>query len=219
MINLFKRKKSTINSIIIPDFGWKKKNSSKTLIQWENPEQTIFLSLNYFDSEPDLPSLKKIELVRDFYRGQIIQHNGGLIQADFSELKNYKTIKTIFKIPQQPAGMVYLGSLTIPFHNCSYVIKIQAPEIGITGIRDSTVADQLLKEGIITTGENGFENWFSDPYRSAFKKGTLMNKSEAPIYDTDFESHPLSQTRKLLAEIEKSIDFKPQLKKLRTFEK
>lgn len=217
MLNIFKRKKSTINSITIPDFGWKKEKSTKTIIQWVNPEQTIFLSLNYFESEPDLPSLKKTALVRDFYRGQIIQHNGGLIEADLFELKNYQTIRTIFKIPQQPSGIVYLASLTIPFNNCSYVIKIQAPEIGETGIRESTISDQLLKDGTIKIGENGFENWFLDPYRKEFNKGTLMNKSEDSIYDPYFENHPLTQARKLISEIEKQIEFKPQLEKLKKF--
>ncbi len=214
MIRFFNRRKSNINSITIPDFGWKKKNSTKNIIQWENPEQTLFLSLNYFESEPDLPSLKKIDLVRDFYRGQIIQHNGGLIQADFSELSTYKAIRTIFKIPQKPSGIVYLASLTIPFKNCSYVIKIQAPEIEDVGLRDSTIRERLMKEGII----NLKENWFIDPYRSNFKKGTLMNRSEEPVHDMNFENHPLSQARKLISEIEEKIIFKPQLKKLKGYD-
>ena len=53
-------------------------------------------------------------------------------------------IKTIFKFPQDPTGMTYLGSYTIPFKKYSYVIKIQAPELGVTGMRDSIIAAKFL---------------------------------------------------------------------------
>jgi hypothetical protein len=177
------------------------------------------LSVNYFDTNPDLPSITKIDVIRDFYRDQISKYNGGLIQVDVIELENYEAIKTIFKIPQEPSGMVYLASLTIPFQNCSYVIKIQAPEIEMIGERDSIIATRLVKEKKIFVGGNGYENWLSDPYDNAFDKGTLMNKSEEVIYDIDFENHPLTQARKLISQIEEEIEFKPKLEKLNKFEK
>lgn len=209
----FNRKKSTINSILIPDFGWIKEKSTKKQIQWINPDQPIALTLNYFDAKPDLPSLKEIDTLRHFYRKQLVGHQGGLIEVEYIELDTYNAIRTLFKIPQKPSGTVYLASLTIPFKTCSYVIKIQAPEIGRTGIRDSIIADRLLKEGIIYNGENGYENWFSDPYDTTFKNGTLMNTSEDAIYDTEFENHPLTQARKLISQIESEIEFKPELQK------
>ena len=215
----FIKYKSTIDSIVVPDFGWEKVKTGEDAIQWINPEKTIALHLNFFEKKPDLPSLKNIEGVRDFYRQQLAQNNGGLIQVDFSELENYRAIQTIFKLPQEPSGMVYLASLTIPFHACSYVIKIQAPEIGITGIRESAVANKLMQEGKITSGENGYENWFSDPYDPNFDKGTLMNKSEEAIYDTDFANHPLTKARKLISQIGKELEFKSDIEKLRTFSK
>jgi len=216
MINFFNRTKSNINSIIIPDFGWEKQKEDKSIIQWINPEQTIALSLNYFNLKPDLPSLKKIDVIRTFYREQISQANGGLIKVDFSDIK-HQAIKTIFKIPQEPSGMVYLASLTIPFKDCSYVIKIQAPEIGMTGMRDSIIADKLMQGGKLDIGENGYKNWFSDPYDSNYSGGTLMNKSEDSIYDVDFENHPLTQARKLIFQIEKEIEFKSEIEKLKQF--
>lgn len=219
MIKLFSRKKATINSISIPTSGWIIEQDNKKIKQWINPEQTIALSINYFDIDPDLPSIRKLDVIRDFYRNQISQQNGGLIQVDVVELGNYEAIKTIFKIPQEPSGVVYLASLTIPFKNCSYVIKLQAPETEMTGERDSAIAARLIQEGKISIGENGYKNWFSDPYDSAFDKGTLMNKSEKIIYDIGFENHPLTQARKLISQIEGEIEFKPKLEKLSKFEK
>jgi hypothetical protein len=217
MINFLKRKKSTIHSIVIPDFGLEKVKEDESIIQWMNPEQTIALSINYFNSKPDIPSLKRMESIRGFYREQVTEHNGGLIQVEFSELKTHQAIRTIFKIPQKPSGMIYLASLTIPFSNCSYVIKIQAPENGVTGMRDTVVANKLIKNGEVSIGKDGYENWSSDPYDSNYDKGTLMNKSEDPMYDVDFENHPLSKARKMLSQIETDIEFKAEIEKLRSF--
>jgi hypothetical protein len=219
MLNFFKRKKQTINSITIPNFGWKKEQSSENLKLWINPEKTMAVSLYYFELEPDLPSINNIDKVRTFYRQQVADENGGLIKVELYEWKGFKTVQTIFKFPQEESGMTYLTSITIPFKNCSYVIKIQAPEIGMTGIRDSVIADRLIQEGKISIGENGFENWMSDPYDDTFNKGILMNKSENSIYDDEFENHPLSLSRKMLSQIEEKIEFKPELKKLEKFEK
>ena len=213
MFNFFSKRKSNIHSIIIPDFNWEKEKEDKEIIHWVNAEQGIALSLNYFYSKPDIPSISKIGQLRDYYRNQIVAHNGGLIQVDLVALKNYQAIKTIFKIPQQPKGVVYLGSLTIPFRDRSYVIKLQALELGMTGVRDAVILDRYLREGKVNV-----DNWSADPYNSTYTKGTLMNKSEAPKYDAEFEDHPLTRIRKYLSEIEENIVFKPELVKLNRFE-
>ena len=215
MIGFFKRKKGDINSISIPNLGWEQKKNDDKIIQWTNPEGNIVLSINYFDSKPDLPSLKQINTVRHFYREQIVEHEGGLIEVNLSKCKDHKAIRTIFKIPLKTSGVIYLASLTIPFRYSSYVIKIQASETGVTGIRDSVVSNRLLNRGEITVGENGFIDWDYDPYHSTFNEGTLMNKSEEIKYDADFKNHPLSIARKLLSQIENGIVFKPEIEKLR----
>ena len=132
---------------------------------------------------------------------------------DLVELKNYQAIKTIFKLPQQPKGVVYLGSLTIPFRDRSYVVKIQALEMGMTGVRESVILDRLLREG-----KANLNNWSFDPYNSTYTKGSLMNKSEEFKYDAEFEDHPLTQVRKYISQIEKNIMFKPEMEKLKKFE-
>ncbi len=218
-MRIFKRKKINIKSVSIPDFGWTINKKDKDIIQWINDEQTMALSLNFFNIKPDLPNSTEISVLRDFYREQIKVANGGLIQVDFVELKNVSAIKTIFKIQQEPSGMTYLASITIPYDNCSYVIKLQAPELGTTGIRDSAIADKLLKEGLISIGDSGYEGWFEDPYNKDFKVGLLMNRSENVKYDLVFPDHPLSQTRLLLNQIENGISFGKELDKIKGYNK
>lgn len=219
MFSLFRKQNATINSISIPNFGWEQVKNDAEMQQWMNPNQSIALSINFFDLKPDLPTATKVDVLRGFYRDQIVAHNGGLIQTDLIDLKSYSVIKTIFKIPQKPTGMVYLASLTIPFKKCSYVVKIQAVEAGTTGMRDTLVADKLFKEGKISLGANSFDGWFSDPYNPSIEGGTRMNLAEDMIYDSMFPEHPLSQARSLLAEIETQIAFADELAKYRKFGK
>ncbi|MFT5819074.1 MAG: hypothetical protein ACI8ZM_000296 [Crocinitomix sp.] len=218
-MKLFNRSKPDINSISFPTFGWRLETKTKAVKYWINEEETMALTVNYFDLEPDLPSIKDIDTLREFYRTQIAEANGGLIQVDLVKIAGYTFIQTLFKIPQEPSGMLYLVSLTIPFENCSYVIKIQAPEFEPTGMRDSIIADKLMQKGEISAGENGYENWMTDPYDPEFKGGTLMNKSEAANYDKDFLDHPLSQARKMIGEIITQLAFKSVLDKAPRFEK
>ncbi len=219
MFNLFKKDKTTIKSVSIPTFGWDRTKEDESINQWINQDQTVTLSINFFDLNPDLPSIQNIEKIRNYYREQIVQANGGLIQVDLVEIDDFKMIKTIFKIQQEGSGITYLTSLTIPFDACSYVVKIQAPEIGVTGMRESIIADRLLKENVIKIDDSGYIGWNEDPYLKDFTKGLPMNLSERSDYDKDFPKHPLSVSRKLIGQIEAEIELKEVLKKIKKFKK
>ncbi|HEX7870705.1 MAG TPA: hypothetical protein VF455_11400 [Chryseobacterium sp.] len=113
--------------------------------------------------------------------------------------------------------MTYIASVTIPFENYSFVIKIQAAEVGTTGIRDTVILNQMLMSGEVTVDEKGLENWFEDPYNSNFKKGTLMNKSEQEKYDAEFPGHPLSIARKAIIEVIQKTVFNSEINQLSAF--
>ena len=218
MFKLFKRKAS-INSVTIPDIGWNISKDERGIKQWINPEQTIALSINFFELKPDLPSLTDLEGLRDFYRKQIVEANGGLIQVDLITINGFEVLKTIFKIRDEGKITTYLTSLTIPFESCSYVIKIQAPEIGVTGFRESITLDKLMKEGVISTTDDELVGWTKDPYSADWKEGNLMNLADQEKYDQEFPKHPLSISRKLITQIEAEISFAEELQKLNKFKK
>lgn len=219
MFSLFKKNKANIKSIEVPDFGWQKVNESDAIIQWINPEETVGVSINFFDLAPDLPTITDLDALRRYYRQSIAAVHGGIIAIDILELKNIPTVSTIFKIPQQPSGITYLAAVTIPFENCSYVVKVQCAEWGTTGIRDAVIGQKLLANGTVTVGANGYENWFSDPYDDTFQGGTLMNQSEQSIYDKEFPDHPLTQARIIVEQLSKGLIFKPELEQLNPFTK
>lgn len=219
MFSLFKKKRISIASVTIPDFGWRKTKDDKSIVQWINPEQTIAISINFFDLVPDLPTIKNIETIRNFYRHLISEVNGGLIEVVLSQKDKVPFLKTILKLPQEHSGIIYIASLTIPFKTCSFVLKVQASEVGITGMRETLIANRLLSENIISVGENGYSNWFSDPYNSSFKGGLLMNKSEHSDYDNEFPKHPLTQVRQIIKQIEDGMQWSQEIETAPAFDK
>jgi hypothetical protein len=216
MFQFFRKQKADIHSITIADFGWTNTKKNNTIIQWINPENTIAISVNFFDIPPNIPTIKSVDVLRQFYRNSVSNINGGLIEVDLLQLKEIPFIKTLIKIPQEPSGITYIASLTLPFKTCSFVLKVQAAETGMTGMRDAFVANSLLSNNpaFIEEIEHG---WSTDPYDNNFKSGTLMNRSEQQIYDIKFPHHPLTQARQLISQIEKDIQLKSEINKLQPF--
>ncbi|RSK47217.1 hypothetical protein [Hymenobacter rigui] len=217
MFSFFKSKKVNINSIHLPDFDYQITLSSSSIIQWSDAEDSIHISKNFFNIPPNIPNTNDITQLRSFYRNSINQVNGGIIEVETFRLQNFDAVRTIFKIPQQPSGMVYLASLTIPFQTCSFVIKAQCNEVDISGIRDTIIAEKLLNEKKIQLDDNGHKGWFIDPYDSALSTGTLMNKSELSEYDSYFPEHPLTLARNIIKAIEENIVFEEEVYKLKSF--
>jgi hypothetical protein len=216
-----KKKKIKVNlhSVTIPAQGWTKVSEDNDAIRWVNPQQSALIVLHFFDKEPDLPTAKDLDYLKKFYRNIAASSNGGTIETDIINIHDIPCVKTIVKVPQQETGMIYIASITIPFENCSYVIKIQANEIGITGMRDAAVLSKLIESGEVKIEDETMTNWFEDPYDSDFSEGTLMNKSELEKYDHEFPEHPLSIARSLLQSIAREILFTPEIKQLSPFKK
>lgn len=217
MFSLFKRKKINIRSVSIPDLGWAKTKNEPSIIQWINPEQTIAVSINFFELPPDIPTIKNVEALRNFYRHSIPGVNAGLIEVELSQKDKLSFVRTIFKLPQEDAGMTYIASLTLPFKTCSFVLKVQAAEIDITGMREALIANRLISTNILSA--NGYSDWSSDPYDNSFQSTTLMNKSEEDRYDNEFPDHPLTQARQILKQIEDGVKWSPALETLPQFDK
>ncbi|MEL6561284.1 MAG: hypothetical protein AAFQ94_24060 [Bacteroidota bacterium] len=217
MMNFFKSSKLRIDYVTIPDFGWNNFHNDEQIRQWVNPEQSIVLSINFFNAKPDIPTVYDANVLRHYYRQQLSQQNGGIVEVDTLQLKDFNAIKTIFKIKNAEDKLIYLASLTIPFHKCSYVIKIQAAEVGTTGVRESVIGMKLMTQGKISVDENGYVGWSEDPYDANYKEGLLMNLSEKPIYDLEFPEHALTQARALLNQIAREIKFSDEVKAAKAF--
>ena len=219
MIKIFNWRKPDIKSITLPELGLVAGDITKTIKKWGDTDGTMAISLNFFEGEPDIHTLGDIDGLRQYYRDAILAANGALIEVDLIVLNGIQCVRTVLKFPQTPSGSTYLTSLIVPFAMCSYVVKIQAPELDLAGVRESIIMDKLLDEKVITTSDNGLINWSMDPYKPNYKGFTLMNRSEEAKWDVRFPSHPLTKSRKLMAEIEKGISFDQKLLDLKPFSK
>ncbi|WP_299713377.1 hypothetical protein [uncultured Tenacibaculum sp.] len=207
-----------INSIAIPTFDWVEKEKNANLLEWSSKDRTKILSVNFFNIPPDLPTIQNVHILRKMYGEMLRNNNGGIVSLDIVELSGFKAVKIIMKFPQNP-GMAYLSSYTIPFRDYSFVVKIQASESGVSGMRDTVIFNKLLANGEVKVVDKNIENWFYDPYDATISDGIRMNKSEEEKYDEEFPEHPLSISRKLFRQIEKEIKFEKELYDVAKFER
>src|SRR4051794_29219746 len=92
------------------------------------------ISLNFFDKPPDLPpNLRSPDQLQQFYSSSLQGSPATLVETRLTTVAQCPAIRLILKSPQQPHGLTYVGSLTIPFRDFSYVLKVQCQELGPTG--------------------------------------------------------------------------------------
>jgi hypothetical protein len=216
MFSFFKKKKVSVRSVTVPNFGWKLLRSEPGIIQWLHPDQTMAISVNFFNIPPDLPTMKNVKLLRNFYRHMVAGANGGLVQVDLIRINDMPMLKTIFKIPQGDEGVKYFASLTMAFETCSFVIKIETGPMPNNGMREALAADYLMKGGV--DFDTLQQEWSADPYDKDFKEGLLMNKSEQEVIDALFPAHFLSQVRTLIAQVEMEMKWGDEVDKLKLFD-
>jgi hypothetical protein len=123
-------------------------------------------------------------------------------------------VRTLFKAAQQPTGRTYLGALTFPFRDFSYVLKAQCEELGMTGVRDTVVSMTLMASGDtgIDTESGRMTGWLDDPYDPSETGPMTRNKSERPEYDAQFPDHPLSRARRVLDHLERTVAINETIK-------
>jgi hypothetical protein len=189
------------------------------LRQWHTADGD-FVSLNYYSGTPDLGGpLADIEKVRTAYRETAVRAGGASVEVDPRVIDDCQALRTILKILQQPKGVIYIGALTLPFRDFSYLVKAQCAETGTTGMRDATVFTIMMQKGEISFDQDGTpDNWMRDPYDPAISLPFMRNHSEDPAYDADFPGHPLSRARDSLRHLERTVHVAPALKSEAKFE-
>lgn len=175
------------------------------------------IGLYYFPLTPDIEAdIQSVAEVRSHYRRLTDGSGSGLVECDTLLVHGCRTVRTIIKVPQQPTGMTYLGSLTFPFREFSFVVKVQCMERGITGLRESTILAELLESGKIIidddTQAGPIPGWVPDADDPAFVSGFTGNRSEEEKYDQRFPTHPLSKVRLLLNHIQTTVQLTDEIR-------
>ncbi len=179
------------------------------------------VSLHYFPGPPPIQAdLRSVDQVRAFWRQITADAGGAIIEVQTTRIDGHVGIRTVIKMPQEPTGMMYIGAVTRPWRDFSYVGKLSCAEHGITGVRDNTVAMKLkLKGHEFPPGPGGpMQGWMADPYDPSIITPLARNLSEAEEYDKAFPDHPLSRLRAQFPKIEQTIRVAPVLTSEAPFE-
>ncbi len=144
------------------------------------------IGVYFFDLEPDLPRLSDLAPFVARLREQAAGSGARPVECELARIAGIPAVRQIVKIPQQPSGMTYVGSFTIPFAKFSYVIKIQCEERGMTGLREAALLSEAIAADEVTI----------DPESPHPIQGAWDPDSER--YDERFPAHPLSRLRRHL---------------------
>ncbi|WP_406306313.1 hypothetical protein OHA61_34435 [Streptomyces sp. NBC_00885] len=176
---------------------------------WANDEGDV-LSLHFFGLPPDLPaSLDDGPSLRAALTRLTAQAGGGLIEASVKSLGPLPALKQILKLPLpgQPSGQAFIGSFTVPRATCSTVVKIQAPERGMTGMREAMVMAQV-----------GHDKYFRPhPYAPEVEGGLPFHAADHAQWDAQFPDHPLSRVRRTLDALAGAVQVVPEFAALPPF--
>ena len=172
------------------------------------------LALHHCPFRPAIKGSLTLDALRGYYR-KLAEPKSGLVEVETRVIeRNVTAIRTVIKAPQQPSGTIYVGSLTLPFRDFSYVIEVRCDERGWTGTREAEILDRLLKAGEVTvddaTGE--LRGWADDPYDYWCRAPLVRNRSERAEYDGQFADHPLSRTRRTLDFLARSLQVSARIR-------
>jgi hypothetical protein len=159
---------------------------------WHTPEGDGF-GVYFFPVPPDLPpDAASVDELADFY-SQLLGNSGGkLVEVAVITAGGCPTVQTILSMPQQPSGRTYVGSLTVPFRDFSFVIKCQCAEAGPTGFKEALLFDRsrAANEPMQIQGEQfHIPGWNPDDEK----------------YDAEFPDHPVARTRRVMKHVAGSL--------------
>ncbi|MGW2490865.1 hypothetical protein ACWCV9_27105 [Streptomyces sp. NPDC001606] len=170
----------------------------------------VILSVHYFPLVPDLPApLHELDRLRFANAHGVARSGGGLIEAVTGSVDGVPALRQLIKMPlQSKSGQAFIGSWTLPKDRCSVVVKVQAGEAGVSGVREAVVADRV-----------GFTDYFQPhPYGGGGQLGGLpYHVADLEQWDPEFPDHPLTLVRAALHRITPTVTLHDQFKALPPF--
>lgn len=176
------------------------------------------LSLNYFGKQPDIAAdISDAAALRAFYRVAAGLNGVAMLEVDATQLAGLAAVRTVLKAPLAPRGFAFIGSYTLPFADCSFVIKVQSLERGVTGMREAAVMTMRKTPPEFDELTGKLIGWEQDPYDPAHRGAFMRNLADDPQYDDQFPEHPLSKVRRYLSEISSELAVAPGIRAKRPF--
>ena len=194
-----------LDAIALNIEGLQRRKDKGRVRVWYTPDGDE-VRLHYFAKAPDLPAdLDSLAELRLALSRSASASGAAIIEADVTGVAGCRAVRQFVKVPQRPHGMTYLGSLTLPFRDFSFVLKIRCEERGTTGVRDTMVLNDKLESGDVRLDGIAMVGWMKDPYDATRTSGLARNLSDGDEHDWLFPDHPLSRARRFLRAAEANI--------------
>jgi hypothetical protein len=196
-------------------------NADPTVRGWQASDGDQ-ITLNFFARRPNLPAdLDRLDDLRAGFRRILAKQGLALIELETVVINGCRAVWLIVKAPQKPHGMTYIGSLTFPFRNFSFVLKAVCVEHGTTGMREAVVLERFLAERDerVESGgvDNALDGWQRDPFDPSYQAPLMRNLAEDEQYDAQFPKHPLSRVRRFLRSLYSTVLISDELKRTETW--
>ncbi|MGW2273533.1 hypothetical protein [Streptomyces yangpuensis] len=160
-------------------------------------ERGLVLSVHFFDLVPDLPApLDRPGELRHALARSVAAAGAGLIEAGCGEVGSLPAVRQLVKVRRPDGhGQVFIDSWTVPRAGCSTVVKVQAGEGAMPGLREALVLDRV-----------GPDRYFTPhPYGPDVTGGLPHHVADGEEWDAQFPDHPLTQVRAALARITPTV--------------
>lgn len=155
----------------------------------------------FFNRPPALPDTDEKADFMSSYRNAVKQAGVELLDVHIVAAQGLPGLKQLARV-MQSAGCTFLASLTLPFDEFSFVVKLQCEEKGATGFREALLLERGLQEGAVLD-ESGRVVGEWDPYDVQ--------------YDAMFPDHPASRARRWFPRLLDGLIVAKELSKHRSF--
>ncbi|MFD8784482.1 hypothetical protein [Kitasatospora sp. NPDC059599] len=159
---------------------------------WDDARGVV-LSVHDFPLVPDLvaPLDADDRLLRELAR-HTARGGAALIEAQVRDLGGVPGLWQLVKVSRGTGrGQVFIGAWTVPRDRCSVVLKVQAAEGPVSGMREAVVADRV-----------GFDAFVRPhPYDPGLRGPLPYHVADLPEWDAHFPTHPLTLVRETLARV------------------
>jgi hypothetical protein len=196
---------------------WALRQEDESVAVFQNADGDA-LSINHFNKIPDIAAdIADTGALRSFYRMAAESNGVAMIEVDSMQVAGLPAVRTILKARLQPRGFAFIGSFTFPFADCSYVLKVQSVEHGITGAREAAVLLMQEKPAEADERTGKIIGWEQDPYDAAHHAPFMRNRADDEKYDAAFPDHPLSRVRRHLRQLSQELEVAPTIRAARPF--
>jgi TPR repeat protein len=135
-----------------------------------------------------LPEAQELDDTRRMCARSCAENDGCLLELDIRRLGGRAALYQLWKQRQHEneRGFAFSAIYLVPVGRRTAVLKYEATERGMTGMRETLV---MVKLGVTN------KMMIPHPYDPDLKGGLAYMRSDDPAWDTMFPDHPLSQAR------------------------